>query len=262
MQVLPWLQYSRNKLYRHLFLLYFRQEYHSHHLYIMWLYLFHQFSGLSTPVLMWFSSYHKPYTVTSGFLTVVKNKIKTEDALQFDIKSTAKKPVVIVCMPENEKYTIKTSGRITVKDGVYTIQFDTPVEETITIIKTWQNLNPHNLLKQMAWQSLLSSLWFLRRQENRPLCFGPLCFCAVRMVLPKEKRSTKADRPFLERMKLVCVRRQENRPRVSSRVQMSGTCQECKQRRSLCAKLLVLCVFVWFSKCLKSHQIQTYFVLV
>ena len=97
---------------------------------------FHQFSGLSTPVLMWFSSYHKPYTVTSGFLTVVKNKIKTEDALQFDIKSTAKKPVVIVCMPENENYTVKASGKTVVKNGVYTIQFDTPVEETITIIKT------------------------------------------------------------------------------------------------------------------------------
>jgi len=96
---------------------------------------FHQFSGLSTPVLMWFSSYHKPYTVTSGFLTVIKNKNKKDDFLQFDIKSTANKPVVIICMPENEKYTVKTSGKTTVKNGVYTIQFDTAVEEKITVIK-------------------------------------------------------------------------------------------------------------------------------
>ncbi len=96
---------------------------------------FHQFSGLSTPVLMWFSSYHKPYTVTSGFLTIIKSKTVIDDNLEFEIKSTAQNPVVIVCMPENEKYTIKTSGRITVKDGVYTIQFDTPVEEKIIVKK-------------------------------------------------------------------------------------------------------------------------------
>jgi hypothetical protein len=96
---------------------------------------FHQFSGLSTPVLMWFSSYHKPYTVTSGFLTIIKNKTVIDDNLEFEIKSTAQNPVVIVCMPENKKYTVKTSGKITVNDGVYTIQFDTPVEEKIIIKK-------------------------------------------------------------------------------------------------------------------------------
>ena len=84
---------------------------------------------------MWFSSYHKPYTVTSGFLTIIKNKTVIDDNLEFEIKSTAQNPVVIVCMPENEKYTIKTSGKTTVKDGVYTIQFDTPVEEKITVKK-------------------------------------------------------------------------------------------------------------------------------
>ena len=55
--------------------------------------------------------------------------------LEFEIKSTAQKPVVIVCMPENEKYTVKTSGKVTVKGGIYTIHFDTPVEEKITVTK-------------------------------------------------------------------------------------------------------------------------------
>lgn len=96
---------------------------------------FHQFSGLSTPVLMWFSSYYKPYTVTSGFLTVIKNKTVMDANLEFEIKSTAQKPVVIVCMPENEKYTVKTSGKVTVKGGIYTIHFDTPVEEKIIVKK-------------------------------------------------------------------------------------------------------------------------------
>lgn len=96
---------------------------------------FHQFSGLSTPVLMWFSAYYKPFAVTSGFLTVIKNKTVIDDNLEFEIKSTAQKPVVIVCMPENERYTIKTSGKIFIYNGVYTIQFDSPVEEKITITK-------------------------------------------------------------------------------------------------------------------------------
>lgn len=96
---------------------------------------FHQFSGLSTPVLMWFSSYHKPYTVTSGFLTVIKNKTVIDDTLEFEIKSTSQNPVVIVCMPENEKYAVKTSGKITANDGIYTIRFDAPVEEKIVFKK-------------------------------------------------------------------------------------------------------------------------------
>jgi len=96
---------------------------------------FHQFSGLSTPVLMWFSAYYKPYTVTSGFLTVIMNREVSEDTLVFEMKSTAKKPVVIICMPENERYTVTASGRVTVEQGIYTIQFDAPVEETITFTK-------------------------------------------------------------------------------------------------------------------------------
>ena len=96
---------------------------------------FHQFSGLSTPVLMWFGAYYKPYTVTSGFMTVISNKSITEKSFEFTVKSTAKRAVVLVCMPENESFTVKTSGRVSSKDGVYTIEFNGEVDEKIEIVK-------------------------------------------------------------------------------------------------------------------------------
>ena len=97
---------------------------------------FHQFSGLSTPVLMWFSAYFKPYTVSSGFMTLITDKKITEGEISFSVKSNAKKPVVLVCLPENEKYTVITSGRVSSLNGVYTLEFDGPVNEEISIKKT------------------------------------------------------------------------------------------------------------------------------
>ena len=35
---------------------------------------FHQFSGLSTPVLMWYNALYKPYTVTGGFRTLIQEQ--------------------------------------------------------------------------------------------------------------------------------------------------------------------------------------------
>ena len=94
---------------------------------------FHQFSGLSTPVLMWFSTYYKPYTVTSGFMTTITNKLVKENHFEFHIKSVAKKPVVLVCMPEGEEYKVKTSGKVSIHNGVCTIEFNGPIEEKITV---------------------------------------------------------------------------------------------------------------------------------
>ncbi len=96
---------------------------------------FHQFSGLSTPVLMWFGAYYKPYTVTSGFMTVISNKKINENSYEFSVKSTAKKPVVIICMPEGESYTVKTSGNVSSNCGVYTVEFDGAADETVKIIR-------------------------------------------------------------------------------------------------------------------------------
>ena len=34
---------------------------------------FHQFSGLSTPVLLWYKAYFSPGTINTGFLTMIDN---------------------------------------------------------------------------------------------------------------------------------------------------------------------------------------------
>lgn len=96
---------------------------------------FHQFSGLSTPVLMWFNAYYKPYTVTSGFMTVISSKRINKNLVKFDVKSTAKRPVILICLPENESYAVKTTGKVFSNRGIYTIEFDGPVAERIEIIK-------------------------------------------------------------------------------------------------------------------------------
>ena len=94
---------------------------------------FHQFSGLSTPVLMWFSALYKPYTVTSGFMTVITEKITRENGMEFSVRSTAKKPIVLLCLPQDEEFVIKTTGKVHAKGGIYTIAFDGPVSETVTV---------------------------------------------------------------------------------------------------------------------------------
>ena len=40
---------------------------------------FHQFSGLSTPVLMWYNALYKPYTVTGGFMTLISQRQKEDE---------------------------------------------------------------------------------------------------------------------------------------------------------------------------------------
>lgn len=96
---------------------------------------FHQFSGLSTPVLMWFSAYYKPFTVTSGFMTVVNNKNIIDDEISFDVISTSNKPVVMVCLPENTQYTVVTKGSVTFDNNVCTIQYDGAVCDKVEFKK-------------------------------------------------------------------------------------------------------------------------------
>ena len=67
---------------------------------------FHQFSGLSTPVLMFFESYYKPGTVTLGFQSDVIdeswNGEKSELVLEYT--SDSRSPIALICMKEGRQY--------------------------------------------------------------------------------------------------------------------------------------------------------------
>lgn len=65
---------------------------------------FHQFSGLSTPVLMWYRAYYSPGTVTTGFYTFVSGSKWNEDYSSFEceISDTLSESFIMVCL--NEKY--------------------------------------------------------------------------------------------------------------------------------------------------------------
>ena len=74
---------------------------------------FHQFSGLSTPVLMFFESYYTPGTVTLGFnSTVVSedwNAEKTSLCLQ--VCCHGKKPLALICLAGGKRYTFTVNEK-------------------------------------------------------------------------------------------------------------------------------------------------------
>ena len=74
---------------------------------------FHQFSGLSTPVLMFFESYYKPGTVTLGFQSIIRSEIWNEDKTSLTLKyaSSGKSPILLVCLSEKEKYAFFADGK-------------------------------------------------------------------------------------------------------------------------------------------------------
>ena len=74
---------------------------------------FHQFSGLSTPVLMFFESYYKPGTVTLGFLANSISEEWNEDksALSLIYKNSAKKAKALICLNESAEYSFTCNNR-------------------------------------------------------------------------------------------------------------------------------------------------------
>ena len=74
---------------------------------------FHQFSGLSTPVLLFFDSYYKPGTLTVGFQTAVIAKEWNTDhsALHATLSVGGKAPVAIVCLAEGHEYAFTVNGK-------------------------------------------------------------------------------------------------------------------------------------------------------
>ena len=73
---------------------------------------FHQFSGLSTPVLLWFESYYKPFTVTGGFRTLITDKKYEDNKLSFKALVDVSGAAVVVCLEEGREYTFECDAEI------------------------------------------------------------------------------------------------------------------------------------------------------
>ncbi len=96
---------------------------------------FHQFSGLSTPVLMWYNALYKPYTVTGGFRTLIHEKKIENGQFAFRVQSESAKPVLLICLEEGKAYDFRTSGKVSqLKEGLYGLCFDHPMDEIIKIV--------------------------------------------------------------------------------------------------------------------------------
>ena len=85
---------------------------------------FHQFSGLSTPVLMWFESYYKPYSVTGGFCTLITDKTQSGNELSFSVTADSDNSAVIVCLEEGREYSFLCDAQVTpLNKGAYALTF-------------------------------------------------------------------------------------------------------------------------------------------
>jgi hypothetical protein len=88
---------------------------------------FHQFSGLSTPVLMWFESYYKPFSVSAGFRTIITEKKTDGKNLSFSIQTDSAKASVIVCLKEDVDYTFECDADvIKINKAAYLLKFNAP----------------------------------------------------------------------------------------------------------------------------------------
>ena len=88
---------------------------------------FPQFSGLSTPVLMFFASYYTPGTLTVGFETMVADKSWNAEktSLTFRASCGGKAPTALICLKAGENYTFTVNGQPVsakkVTDGAYAL---------------------------------------------------------------------------------------------------------------------------------------------
>jgi len=78
----------------------------------------HQFSGLSTPVLSWFSAYYKSGTVTGGFEIWIKSQSFNADfssykaEISFDNATTAHKRSLVICLNPSYNYKVTFNGEV------------------------------------------------------------------------------------------------------------------------------------------------------
>ena len=77
----------------------------------------HNFSGLSSPMVNWFYAYFKPGTVTTGFDAICKNAFfgngnkSFETELVFDKDSYGKSSIVLLCLDPKADYSVKYCGK-------------------------------------------------------------------------------------------------------------------------------------------------------
>jgi hypothetical protein len=77
----------------------------------------HNFSGLSSPMVNWFASYFRPGTISTGFDTIVESKRFSDNfddleaSLIFDKDAKGRKVAVLVCMDPSKNYSAKCNGK-------------------------------------------------------------------------------------------------------------------------------------------------------
>lgn len=91
---------------------------------------YHHFSGLSTPVLLFFAAYYTPGTVTLGLRSVLISKTwnESDGTLSFICRSDGEHPTALVCLPAGTDYHFTVNGRSvdapSSVDGTYAVPLD------------------------------------------------------------------------------------------------------------------------------------------
>jgi hypothetical protein len=98
---------------------------------------YHQFSGLSTPVLMFFESLYTPGSVTCGFDTVVSSKHLNKDATAIKVNavSNCDGSVMVICLSDKCKYKFTVNGKTAkakrISSGAYAIRLGDKGQKTV-----------------------------------------------------------------------------------------------------------------------------------
>ena len=85
---------------------------------------FHQFSGLSTPVMLWFNAYYISGNVTGGFMSLIYNTVweKENKGVSFEALTSSRSPCFVICLNGKYDYYFEGASNVTrLCDGTYTI---------------------------------------------------------------------------------------------------------------------------------------------
>ncbi|MBI5370781.1 MAG: glycoside hydrolase [Sphingobacteriales bacterium] len=107
----------------------------------------HQFSGLSNPVLSWFGAYYRKGTVTTGFETWINQQSFNKDLssykadIVFDQATTAHQRSILICLNPAFTYTVTFNGKKVNSESPYPglLQIKLPASNTggkLEVVKT------------------------------------------------------------------------------------------------------------------------------